>query len=202
MRVDGAALQFGGAGRPVADHDLAGCPSRTSGRPGTSSLVPCRMPSWLAPVWLDQSVRQGVSRWVASSQPATVGIGGRCPRRPRPQHVVADAVELEEHRAGRSRGARPPVARRGAAAVGEPVEPAPVGVVVPYRQGGAGRRGAADITAATTTAVSGRRLAAPGRDQPQGDQQQRAVEEEDQQAEYKRGHQQQGPYEQGPHQRR
>ncbi|MFD0382125.1 hypothetical protein ACFQ2B_05890 [Streptomyces stramineus] len=26
---------------------------------GTSSLEPCRMPSWLAPVWLDQSVRQG-----------------------------------------------------------------------------------------------------------------------------------------------
>lgn len=28
---------------------------------GTSWLLPCRMPSWLAPVWLDQSVRQAVS---------------------------------------------------------------------------------------------------------------------------------------------
>ncbi|EYT82971.1 hypothetical protein CF54_10195 [Streptomyces sp. Tu 6176] len=31
---------------------------------GMSWLLPCRMPSWLAPVWLDQSVRQGVRRWV------------------------------------------------------------------------------------------------------------------------------------------
>lgn len=28
---------------------------------GTSSFDPCRMPSWLAPVWLDQSVRQGIT---------------------------------------------------------------------------------------------------------------------------------------------
>ncbi|CAM5741119.1 hypothetical protein SHIRM173S_12683 [Streptomyces hirsutus] len=26
---------------------------------GTSWLLPCRMPAWLAPVWLDQSVRRG-----------------------------------------------------------------------------------------------------------------------------------------------
>lgn len=32
------------------------------------------MPSWLAPVWLDQSVRHGVRVWLPASQSATVGI--------------------------------------------------------------------------------------------------------------------------------
>lgn len=41
---------------------------------GTSKLEPCRMPSWLAPVWLDQSVRQDTMRWLPSSQSETVGI--------------------------------------------------------------------------------------------------------------------------------
>lgn len=43
---------------------------------GTSWLLPCRIASWLAPVWLLQSVRQGASRWVLPSQEATVGIAG------------------------------------------------------------------------------------------------------------------------------
>lgn len=48
---------------------------------GTSWLLPCRIASWLAPVWLLQSVRQAVSRWVLPSQPASVGIAGRLPAR-------------------------------------------------------------------------------------------------------------------------
>ena len=49
---------------------------------GTSWLLPCRMPSWLAPVWLDQSVRQGVSRCVAA--PSASGV--------RPSHLATVGI--------------------------------------------------------------------------------------------------------------
>lgn len=44
---------------------------------GTSSLLPWRMASWLAPVWLLQSVVHGTRRWLPSSHSATVSIAGR-----------------------------------------------------------------------------------------------------------------------------
>ena len=64
---------------------------------GMSSLLPCSSPAWQAPVCEDQSVSQRCSRCVPVAQPARerrhVAVAHRAP-----QHVVGEAVDLEEDR--------------------------------------------------------------------------------------------------------
>lgn len=116
------------------------------------------------------------------------------------QHVVADAVELEEDDAG-GRGSA--VAVGPAAPPGrEPVEPAPVGVVVPDGERAAGGGGDRGHHGGDDHGGLRRGLALSGGVDAQGEQQQRPVQEEDEQAEYECGHEEQGPHEQRPHQRR
>ncbi len=159
----------------------------------------CRMPSWLAPVWLDQSVRHRASRWVAEapsrpSQRATVGMAplsaaasrtswttpSSCRKRCRGRTDRAGRICGGGRRAGRAgAGRRRRRARRGAPPVAEAT---------------------ADMTAATTTAVSGRYAAAPRRVYVDREEQQPAVEEEDQQPQDERRYQEQQPDHQRPHQ--
>lgn len=121
------------------------------------------------------------------------------------QDVVADPVELEEDGAGRSvaagfrraRGAAAP-----AAPVGEPGQPAAVGLVVADGEGGGGGGGDGGHHGGDDDRRLRVGIAAPVRDEAQRDQQQRAVEEEDQGAQDERGHDEQGPHEDGPDQGR
>ena len=89
------------------------------------------MPSWLAPVWLDQSVRQGVSRWVlpqpgrrrwASGPRSTASRRTRSPTPSSWRKTMPGGCR------------RRPLAASAPAPVGEPGEAAPVGVVVAVRR--------------------------------------------------------------------
>lgn len=109
---------------------------------------------------------------------------------------MTDAVELQEDHAGGGRaGAR---LQLGPPSVGEPVEPAPVRVVVPDGEGTAG--GGGDGRHHRGDHHGGLRggLALSRRDDPQGEPQERAVEEEDEQAEDECGDEEQGPDEERP----
>ena len=76
-----------------------------------SSLSPCRRPAWQAPVCDDQSVSQRDQLVAAVVQPARqvrrVAVADRAP-----QHVVGEAVDLEEVDARHAHVARAPQARR------------------------------------------------------------------------------------------
>ena len=170
---------------------------------GTSSFEPCRMPSWLAPVWLDQSVRHGVTVWLPPTHVATVSMTGGLLSRGRS--------------ASRSTACPTPSSWRKtvpAAAPGPPSAP------LRRRARSASRASrrryapssrtvrkvlvaedAADIAAATTTAVSGSTAPRPSGISAERDQQHRPVQHEHQQPQHQRGHQQQRPHQQRPYQR-
>lgn len=158
------------------------------------------MPSWLAPVWLDQSVRQDMTRWLRSSQSPTVGIA--------PDPAARRSTSYPTPSSWRKTSPGAPRPRRGARAqlpapapVGEPVEPAAVRLVVADGQGrGRGGRHGGHHRGDDHGGL-GRHLPASVGDQVERDQQQRAVEEEDEQPQQQGRHQQQRPDEQRPHQR-
>lgn len=201
--LDGPALEFGGAGGPVAHHDLVRVllvPAE-----GRHVVVAAVQDAELAGAGLAGPVGapRGEPVGGAAARPGAVEPlrdGGHQPLADRfPEHVVADAVELEEDGAG-GRGPGPPVAAP-AAPVGEPVEPAPVGVVVTDGEGASGGRGDRGHHGGDDHGGLGRGLALPGGVDAQGYEQQGPVQEEDEQTEHEGGHQEQCPYEQGPHER-
>lgn len=198
--LDGPALEFGRAGRAVADHHLAGVLLEPAERGDV--VVGAVQDAELAGARLAGPVGAPGGEAVAGAVAAEELRDGRhqplghgCE-----QHVVADSVELQEDGAGRGRAGW----HGSAAAVGEAVEAAAVGVVVAHGEGTAGGGGYGGHHGGHDDRGLGGDLAAQPavRVDAQGDQQQRPVEHEDEETEDERGHQQQQPYQQRPHQGR
>lgn len=200
---DGAPLQFEGARRSAGDHDVAGLllvPAE-----GGDVVVAAVQNAQLAGAGLAGPV--GAPRGEPVARPVTEPVrdGGHQPvGGGLSEDVVADAVELDEDRSGRSAAAavRAP-ARAGATAatVGEARESAAVGVVVADGERGGCRGGHGGHHGGDDDRGLGVGGAAPVRGEPQGDQQQRAVEEEDQHPQDEGGHDEQRPYQSRPDQR-
>lgn len=199
---DGSALEFEGARRSAGDHDGAGLLLEPA--EGRDVVVAAVQDAELAGAGLAGPVRgprgEPVARLVGEQ-----AYHGRheAVRRRLCEHVVAHAVELEEHDPGRAAAAPVGGLRRTAASaapVGEAGESSPVRVVVADREcrggrGGDGRHDGRHDDGGLRVGVP-----APVRDEPQGDEQQRAVEEEDEGAQHQGGHDEQGSDEHRPHQ--
>lgn len=197
--LDRAGLELGGAGGPVADHHLVACllvPAE-----GGDVEVAAVQDAELAGAGLAGPVGAPGGEAVggpvaAGAQPAGDG-GHQALVEGGEQDVVADAVELDEHRAGGGRAGRV-----GApSAVRQPVQAPAVGVVVTDGEGASGGGGDGGHHGGDHHGGLGGRRAALDRVDAQRHPQQGAVEEEHQQAEDEGGHEQQQPHQERPDQR-
>lgn len=198
----GPVLEFDGAGRAVADHHLAAVllvPAE-----GGDVVVAAVQDAELAGTGLAGPVGAPGGEPVGGAYPTAGVVAVAQPSGDRrhesvadrgQQDVVAHSVELEEDRAGggRTHGAA------SAAAVGETVQAAPVGVVVAHREGTAGGGGDRGHHGGHHDRGLRGGVAALGGVQAQGEQQQCPVEEEDEEPEHQGRYEQEQPYEQRPH---